>query len=226
MVHRLFPIFAPMNESLELFLAAFAGLFSVLNPLGAMPVFLTLTAAETHAHRRQTALKASVYMVIILLVSFFVGQYILNFFGISVDAMRIAGGLIIIGSGFALLQGEHAKNRAIDKKVRTEAIEKEDITLTPLAIPLLSGPGSISLLIGYFAKVTVWWDYITIVGVIVLCGIVTFGILAVAPRLVSRLGASGLNSLSRIMGFLVLSIGIQFIINGVSAVLRDLGIAI
>lgn len=214
-----------MDASLSLFLTVFAALFSVVNPLGAMPLFLTLTTGETATSRRQTARKASIYMVIILLVAFFVGNYILNFFGISVDAMRIAGGLIIVGSGFALLQGNHAKNRAIDKAVKHEAIEKEDISLTPLAIPLLSGPGSISLLIGYFARVEVWYDYLTISGVIMLCGVVTYLILAVAPKLVSRLGASGINSLSRIMGFLVLSIGIQFIINGVSAVLRDLGIA-
>ncbi len=214
-----------MDSSFALFLATFAGLFSVLNPLGAMPLFLSLTDGETGASRRLIARKASMYMVIILLVAFFVGQYILNFFGISVDAMRIAGGMIIIGSGFALLQGQHGKNRTISKEVQSEAIEKDDITLTPLAIPLLSGPGSISLLIGYFSRVTVWWDYAVIAGVIVTCGILTYLILAIAPRLVSYLGPSGINSLSRIMGFLVLSIGVQFIINGVSAVLIQLGIA-
>ncbi|CAN5268206.1 MarC family NAAT transporter [soil metagenome] len=214
-----------MDASIALFLSAFAGLFSVLNPLGAMPVFLSLTATETAPQRRQTALKASIYMVIILLIAFFVGSYILSFFGISIDAMRIAGGLIIISSGFALLLGEHAKNRAIDKKVKHEAIGKEDITLTPLAIPLLSGPGSISLLIGYFSRAVSWTDYLVIVGVVIACGVVTYIILLVSPKFVSRLGASGLNSLTRVMGFIVLSIGIQFIINGVSAVLRDLGIA-
>jgi len=215
-----------MDASVALFLSTFAGLFSVLNPLGAMPLFLTLTAGETSTSRRLIARKASIYMVIILLVAFFVGQYILNFFGISVDAMRIAGGMIIIGSGFALLQGQHGKNRTISKEVQSEAIEKEDISLTPLAIPLLSGPGSISLLIGYFSRVTVWWDYGVIAGVIVVCGIATYLILAIAPRLVAYLGPSGINSLSRIMGFIVLSIGVQFIINGVSAVLRMLGIAV
>lgn len=216
-----------MDASLALFLSAFAGLFSVLNPLGAMPLFLSLTNGETAASRRQIASKASLYMVIILLVAFFVGHLILNFFGISVDAMRVAGGMIIIGSGFALLQGEHGKNRTISKKVKTEAIEKDDISLTPLAIPLLSGPGSISLLIGYFSRVDSerWWDYGVIAGVIVVCGLFTYLILAIAPKLVSYLGPSGINSLSRIMGFIVLSIGVQFIINGVSAVLVQLGIA-
>ena len=104
------PYLCNMDASLALFLSAFAGLFSVLNPLGAMPLFLTLTAGETDASRRVIARKASLYMVIILLIAFFVGQYVLNFFGISVDAMRVAGGMIIIGSGFALLQGEHGKN--------------------------------------------------------------------------------------------------------------------
>ncbi len=215
-----------MDASVALFLSTFAGLFSVLNPLGAMPLFLSLTAGETSTSRRLIARKASIYMVIILLVAFFVGQYILNFFGISVDAMRIAGGMIIIGSGFALLQGQHGKNRTISKEVHNEAIEKDDISLTPLAIPLLSGPGSISLLIGYFSRVTVWWDYLVIAGMVVVCGMLTYLILVVAPRLVSYLGPSGINSLSRIMGFIVLSIGVQFIINGISAVLRMLGIAV
>lgn len=190
-----------------------------------MPLFLSLTAGETAASRRLIARKASIYMVIILMVAFFIGQYILNFFGISVDAMRIAGGMIIIASGFALLQGQHGKNRTISKEVHTEAIEKDDISLTPLAIPLLSGPGSISLLIGYYSRVTIWYDYAVIGSVIVVCGLFTYFILAIAPRLVSYLGPSGINSLSRIMGFLVLSIGVQFIINGVSAVLIQLGIA-
>ena len=120
----------------------------------------------------------------------------------------------------------HSTRYAHSINADAEEIEEDDISLTPLAIPLLSGPGSISLLIGYFSRVTVWWDYLVIAGMVVVCGILTYLILVVAPRLVSYLGPSGINSLSRIMGFIVLSIGVQFIINGISAVLRMLGIAV
>src|SRR5690554_6723070 len=130
-----------------LFFTLLASLFSVVNPIGAMPVFLSLTAGDSPDERNRIARNASVYLSIILIVSFVVGSYILSFFGISVDAMRIAGGLVILLSGFDLLRGNHAKGRNIDKEVKLEASVKDDISLTPMAIPLLAGPGSISLLI-------------------------------------------------------------------------------
>ncbi|MDX2002319.1 MAG: MarC family NAAT transporter [Chitinophagales bacterium] len=203
------------------FLKAFAALFSIVNPLGAMPVFLSMTTRDTPAERARIVMKASIYLVIILIVSFLVGTYILQFFGISINAMRIAGGFIILNSGFSLLGGDFAKARAIDDKVQTEAISKSDISLTPLAIPMLAGPGSISLLIGYGTRVDDLKGYITIISVIIVVGLLSFLILRVSPKLVSFLGEAGLNSISRIMGFIVVCVGVQYIINGVKAVLES-----
>lgn len=200
----------------------FAALFSVVNPLGAMPLFITMTAGDEDSDRNQTAFNASLYFAIILIISFFLGTYILNFFGISLSAMRIAGGLIILGSGYALLQGDHARNRAVDKKVQSEAVEKDDVSLTPLAIPILAGPGSISLLIASASEMKVTMDYVVVVLAIVFVGLATYIILRLSPLLVKKLGQAGMNSLSRIIGFIVMSVGIQFIINGVSAVLKQL----
>lgn len=210
---------------LTLFLSVFAALFSVVNPLGAMPLFVTMTAGDSLSSRNHTAQRAAIYFVIILVVSFFLGTYILDFFGISISALRIAGGIIIFLSGFGLLRGDHAKSRAIDKKVQNEAVEKEDISLTPMAIPILAGPGSISLLIGYFhefndSDTIPWLKYLVIVGVVVLVGITVYLILRYSNILVSKLGESGMSSLSRIMGFIVMSVGIQFIINGTTAVIQ------
>lgn len=187
-----------------------------------MPLFLTMTAGDEMADRYKTAQRASIYFAIILIISFFLGTYILNFFGISLSAMRIAGGLIILASGYALLQGDHARNRAVDKKVQSEAVDKEDVSLTPLAIPILAGPGSISLLIGKASEIETYWDYGAIVVAILAVGFVTYLILRLSPLLVAKLGQAGMNSLSRIIGFIVMSVGIQFIINGVSAVLKQL----
>lgn len=187
-----------------------------------MPLFITMTAGDEVSDRNQTAFNASLYFAIILIISFFLGTYILNFFGISLSAMRIAGGLIILGSGYALLQGDHARNRAVDKKVQSEAVEKDDVSLTPLAIPILAGPGSISLLIGSASEMNVTMDYVVVVLAIVAVGLATYLILRLSPLLVAKLGQAGMNSLSRIIGFIVMSVGIQFIINGVSAVLEQL----
>ncbi len=206
------------------FLSVFASLFSVVDPLGAMPVFLSLTQGYERKEIINIAFRTSLYFVIILLIFFFTGTYILGFFHISIDSMRIAGGIIIFISGYSLLRGEFAKSRTIDKKVRQEAREKEDISLTPLAIPLLAGPGSISLLIGLYYAANEVYQFIIIPSTIVLLGLVTFFILVVSPRLFKLIGVAGLNSISRIIGFLVMCIGIQYVITGVGGVLSAWGI--
>lgn len=208
---------------IALFLSVFAALFSVVNPLGAMPVFIALTKEMTDKERRATAIRTSIYFVIILLLFFFTGAFIISFFGISLDAMRIAGGFIIFLSGHSLLRGDMAKSRTVDKKVQQEAMEKDDISLTPMAIPMLSGPGSISLLIGVFAGLGHWSEYLVVSGTVIALGAVTGFILFVAPYLFKVIGRGGLNAISRIMGFLVMAIGVQFVINGISGIIQLLG---
>ena len=135
-------------------LGIFTALFSVVNPLGAVPLFLSLTADNTNVLKKQQALKACIYFAVILITFLMIGTYILNFFGITIDSMKIAGGLIIIRSGYDLMGGTYKKGRAINEKVEAEAIEKEDISFSPLAMPMLAGPGSISLLISMAAEST------------------------------------------------------------------------
>ncbi len=203
----------------ELFVSVFAALFSVVNPFGAVPIFLAMTPHYTEAERRSTAYQTSIYFCLILIAFFFAGSYILSFFGITLNAIRIAGGIIILNSGFALLAGRFKQNRAITKKVQEEALQKEDISFSPLAMPLLSGPGSISLLISLYAENEGWAERFLIAGVIVLTAALVYLTLRSAPYLYQLMGESGLNALSRIMGFLVMAIGIQYIIVS----LMDLG---
>lgn len=203
---------------LGLFLSVFGALFSVVNPLGAMPVFISLTAHDTKLQRRQTAIRTSLFFTAILMVFFFGGSYLLDFFGISLDAMRIAGGFIIFLSGFSLLRGEFAKSRAVNKEVQREAELKDDISLTPMAIPMLAGPGSISLLIGFFAQVEEWTGYGMIALAVLAMGLVVALILLASPYLFRIIGVGGLNAISRIMGFLAMSIGVQFVINGITGI--------
>lgn len=206
----------------ELSLAVLASLFSLVNPLGAVPVFLAMTPHYTKGERHQTALHTSLYFTLILLAFFFAGSLILTFFGISLNAMRIAGGLVILASGFSLLSGKFAEGRAVDKKVKQEALTKDDISFSPLAMPLLSGPGSISYLISIQAEQESWEPKLAIAGVIAIMGLIVFLILRSSPYLQKVLGVAGLQALSRIMGFLVMAIGIQNIITGVVALVKNL----
>ena len=199
---------------IELYIAVLASLFSLVNPLGAVPLFLAMTPHHTQQERKKIAVNTSIYFSLILLAFFFAGTLILGFFGISLNAMRIAGGLVILSSGYSLLGGNFAESRAISKSVKEEALVKEDISFSPMAMPMLSGPGSISLLIGMFAQYPDLPEKLIIALVIISMGLIVYLILRSAPFLQKVMGVAGLKALSRIMGFIVMAIGIQYIIGG------------
>lgn len=205
---------------IDLFILVFASLFSVVNPLGAIPVYLALTPSYTSGERNKSALMTSIYVIIILLSFFFFGSYILSFFGISLNSLRIAGGLVIFNSGFGLLNGNFERNR-VGKKVEAEAKDKEDISFTPMAMPMLAGPGSISLLISLFAEYDSIEQRSLIGGVVVFTGLVIFLILTSAPLLFRVLGHSGIKAISRIMGFLVMAIAVEYIVGGIIALVSS-----
>ncbi|MBB6612138.1 MarC family NAAT transporter [Pontibacter sp. Tf4] len=201
---------------MEIILATFSALFSVVNPFGAMPVFLTLTQDDTPAQRNQQALKACLYMVGILAVFFLAGQYVLNFFGIRIHDLRIAGGLMIMRAGFELLSPGASKKK-ISPEVVEEGQHKEDISFTPLAMPMLSGPGAIAVSIAMYTTSLSYLDMGLILIAIVLLAAVSYIILRFSHQLTRYMGKSGLSALSRIMGFIVLSIGVNFIVSAIYA---------
>ena len=124
------------KKLMELFIYVFAALFSVINPLGTVPVFVGLTEDNSLQERLRIALFTSVNVLLILIVSFFTGRYILQFFGISIDSLRIAGGLIIVTSGFALLTGSFSKHKGMEKKRVKDDVEQRDaISMTPWPSP-------------------------------------------------------------------------------------------
>jgi multiple antibiotic resistance protein len=207
---------------MELFIYVFAALFSVMNPLGTVPIFVGLTQEDSPAERSKTSLLTSINILVILIISFFTGKYILQFFGISIDSLRIAGGLIIVSSGFALLTGSFSKHKGMDKRVKDDAYQREGVSLTPLAIPMLAGPGSISLLIGMHQEYQFLEERVITVTAILAACFATFAVLKGAHYIVKILGASGINAISRIIGFIVIAIGIEYISSSAINVLRQI----
>ena len=204
----------------ELLVYVFVALFSVINPLGAVPIFVGLTQDDTQQERSRIAFWAAINVLIILMISFFIGEYVLKFFGISIDALRIAGGIIIVNSGFSLLTGNFSKNRGVNKKVESDAQQRNDIALSPLAIPMLAGPGSISLLIAFYQDFTkIEEKIIACVAILIVC-LVIFLVLKSAHYLSKILGASGIVAISRVIGFIVIAIGIQYISSSVVNILK------
>ncbi|RAJ18653.1 multiple antibiotic resistance protein [Gelidibacter algens] len=143
------------------------------------------------------------------------------FFGISLNALKIAGGLIIASSGFALLTGEFSKHKGMKKdKVQKDINSRSEISLTPLAIPMIAGPGSISLLIAYNQEFKGINNILIILGAIIVSTILIYFILKSSFYIVKALGASGINALSRIIGFIVIAIGVEFISSSLVSILN------
>jgi multiple antibiotic resistance protein len=207
---------------MELFIYVFAALFSVINPLGTVPIFVGLTQEYSASERSRTSLLTAVNIFVILLISFFTGRFILHFFGISIESLRIAGGLIIVTSGFALLTGSFSKHKGMEKeRVKNDAFQRDSVSLTPLAIPMLAGPGSISLLIGMYEDYSMISEkIITILAILGVC-LATFLVLRSSHYIVKMLGASGINAISRIIGFIVIAIGIEYISSSIIIVLSN-----
>jgi multiple antibiotic resistance protein len=197
---------------MELFLSIFTALFSVINPLGTVPIMSSLTKDFTKSERNKTSFSTALNVLVILLSSYFLGQFILSFFGISINSLRIGGGLIISASGFALLTGKFSKHKGMEKnEVETDVLERKEISLTPLAIPMLAGPGSISLLISMNSSVKNNIDYLITVAAILAVCIVIYFTLKSSIFISTILGGSGINAVSRIIGMILIAIGIEYI---------------
>lgn len=207
---------------MEIFIYLFAALFSVLNPIGTVPIFVSLTQDYTKQDRSKVSLLTAFNVFVILIISFFIGQYVLSFFGITIPALRIAGGLIIASSGFSLLNGQFKKNKGINKEIEEDIQSRNDISLTPLAMPMLAGPGSISLLIAYHQEHNTTPELIYSCFAILTVAILIFIILKSAHYLARILGSAGIVAISRIVGFLTIAIGIQYIISSILSIVKDM----
>lgn len=212
-----------MSDLLHLwgiYLGTLLGLLPIINPLSAGPTFLAITEGDSEERRREQARKGCFYMVGIL-VSFLVGgTFIMNFFGISIPGLRIAGGILVTGIGMSMLSAPRTE-AASEAEQREAAKRKVDISFSPLAMPMLSGPGSIAVTLGFTSLAKGWMDYAAIIAGIVTVALLTYAVLRVSGRLVRFIGPVGVNAMTKIMGFLIMSIGVQFVVNGVLGVASD-----
>ncbi len=203
----------------ELILGTVIALLPMINPLASAPTFLAITEGDTPERRMQQLRMACVYMVAIL-VSFLVGgTFIMGFFGLSIPGLRIAGGLLVAGIGSKMLM---APPRDLDEdQVQAAARAKRDVSFSPLAMPMMSGPGSIAVTVGFTSLASGWVDYVAIILGILVVAAITFVALALSDRVVRVVGINGMNALSKVMGFIILCIGVQFVVNGVLEIVTD-----
>jgi multiple antibiotic resistance protein len=188
-----------------------AALFPIANPIGSVPIFYSLTAADTRVERREQAGRITINVILILAVFLIGGRTVLEFFGISLNVLRIAGGLLVAHAAWEMVTS-HQRLTASEQRAGEE---KEDISFTPMAIPLIAGPGSIGVVIGLATKMTQWSDYLGCLMGIVLFGGLLYICLILGESLLSILGRNGLGALNRVLGFFILAIAVQLIADGV-----------
>ena len=209
-----------MDTSLLPFaLLCFTSFFTLTNPLGTMPVFLTMTQGMTEQERRSIVKRATIVSFITIMVFVVAGQFLFKFFGISTNGFRIAGGVIIFKIGFDMLQARYTPMKLKDEEIKAYA---DDISITPLGIPMLCGPGAIANAIVLRQEAHSIEMKGTLVGIIALIYLITYFILRASTRLVDLLGETGNNVMMRLMGLILMVIAVECFVSGVRPILTEI----
>lgn len=209
-----------LENILPFALLAFTSFFTLTNPLGTMPVFLSMTAGLSEDERKKIAKKATFTAFLILIAFTVSGKFLFQFFGISTDGFRIAGGFIIFKIGYDMLQAKFSHIKLNDKE--QEKHYTSDISITPLAIPMLCGPGAIANGIVMMNDATSIALKLVLVGVIATVFIIGFVILRASTRLLKFLGETGNNVMMRLMGLILMVIGVECFVSGAKPMLVDI----
>ena len=208
-----------MDTLLPFALLCFTSFFTLTNPLGTMPVFLTMTNGMSDDERKTIVRRATIVSFITLMVFTFSGQFLFKFFGISTNGFRIAGGIIIFTIGFDMLQARYSKAKLKDEEVKTYV---NDISVTPLAIPMLCGPGAIANGIMLMEDADTLIKKILLVSVIASVYFITFLILRASTRLNKYMGETGNNVMMRLMGLILMVIAVECFVSGFKPIMIDI----
>lgn len=209
-----------MKEIVGYALSVFFGFFAIMNPIANTPIFLGLTANDTPDERKRVARQALMLAFGLVVVFALLGKLIFSLFGITLPAFQITGGVLVALIGYEMLKGEQSvvhQPCADDPKPSMKAALS--IAVTPLAMPILAGPGTIATAMNFASAGSLTDMLVTIVAFAVLC-VITYGFFIFGERLMSVLGQNGLNVITRIMGLILAVIGVQMLITGVYGAIR------
>ena len=207
-----------MNELFNFGLLVFTSFFTLINPLGTMPIFMSMTADLSIKERNRTARKASIIAFFTILFFAFTGQLLFGFFNISVNSFRIVGGVIFFLMGMDMLNARLAKFKVGNENVKAYV---DDISITPLAIPMICGPGAITNAIVLMDDAITIDKKIVLISTIFLVILLTFIILFSASKIMKILGDTGNKVLMRIMGLIVMVIAVEFFFSGLIPILKQ-----
>lgn len=208
-----------MTELITFGILCFTTFFTIINPLGVMPIFMTMTKDLDKSDRNQTAKKAILTSFITLVVFAFSGQILFSFFGISVNSFRVVGGIIFFLMGMDMLQARLGTVKVKPEEIKTYV---SDISITPLAIPMITGPGAITNVIVLMEDAGTIQFKLVLLGAILVVFAITLAILLSASKIIKILGTTGNNVLMRLMGLIIMVIAIEFFLSGFKPIFQDI----
>ncbi len=208
-----------MNDSISFGLLCITSFFTLINPLGTMPVFMTMTANLSPDERNRTAKKASIVSLFTIIMFALSGQLLFNFFGISVNSFRIVGGVIFFIMGMDMLQARLSQVKIKDSEVKNYV---NDISITPLAIPMICGPGAITNSIVLMEDANTLAKKIVLFASIFVIMFATYLILYSSSKIIKILGQTGINVMMRLMGLIVMVIAVEFFFSGLKPIILDI----
>ncbi len=197
--------------------SVFMGFFAIMNPVAGTPVFLGLTADDDTATRRLIAIRALAVSFGIVLLFAAAGKVIFQAFGITLDAFRIMGGFLVAMVGYKMVQGgEHTPVQKPSREDRADSLDSRlDVAITPLAMPLLAGPGTIATAMSFAAGAGLAAFVVTMTAFAVLC-VLTFIFFMSGEKFIRYIGKSGIKVVTRLMGLILAVIGVQMLLEGLA----------
>jgi multiple antibiotic resistance protein len=207
-----------MNDLYTFSILVFTAFFTIINPLGTMPIFMTMTASLSKAKRKQTAKKATIVAFFTIIAFAFSGQILFNFFGISVNSFRIVGGLIFFMMGWDMLQARLGAFKHTEDEQKIDAYV-DDISITPLAIPMICGPGAITNAIILMEDANDYVQKSALIIIIALVLYITYLILVGASKITEKIGPTGNKVMMRLMGLIVMVIAVEFFFSGLKPII-------
>ncbi len=208
-----------MQDTVSFGLLCFTSFFTLINPLGTMPIFMTMTSELDAPHRNATAKKASIVAFITIVIFALSGQLLFNFFGISVNSFRVVGGVIFFIMGMDMLQARLGQVKIKESEVKSYV---SDISITPLAIPMICGPGAITNAIVLMEDATTFDLKIVLFASILLVILITYLILYSSSKIIRFLGQTGNNVMMRLMGLIVMVIAVEFFFSGLKPIILEM----
>jgi multiple antibiotic resistance protein len=210
----------------EHFLTIFIALLTIINPLGAIPLWLSLTSKKNEVETHQTLMKAMQYSAMLLILFSVFGRLLMSLFSLTITAIKLAGAVVILITAINALI---SKPKSLSSETMEKAREEEDISFTPVAMPLLVGPGTIAVMLDYSDEFGFVWGSLSalknhafLLVAIFLTVVITYFALRYSKYLVRVLGYGGINAMARVMAFLLLSVGMQFLLSSIKEVFSQL----